>query len=548
MVAISKTLFFTTTGSRNPLGIFIRINVFNHRKSKKTRRKVYDTGMKKVLVAIIAIVFLSASPVSAHLLGQPPFLKVNGLYAGFYPIQLSSPFFTIPQDNASQHFIVNTPIQFDIDLTALKLSLTFTGNASFRWDFGDGSLGSGLHQTHLFAKPGSYLTQIWLSYKPGDNEIIEAVVTQVLPNASYQLPKAVIAIDSKTVHDPLSEIVEIPFGSSHTFDAHQSIGTTQLTYIWDFGDGTTLRTHSPIVSHTYAAKYQTLFPIVRVSDQNGFYADAYVQIDNTHTLNTASQQSSSTPIKPFFFTLSQHLQQSIRSSLLSIANANVHLPFVFILASVLVFFMGGLHALTPGHGKSMMAAFLTGKKGHRRNDVLLLASSITITHTAVIYMLGFVLLVIDKTASLKQVLPFFQIAGALLVTYLGARMALGALQHHDHGHEHTHSHGHPHAHSHIHHSSFTQLILAGIGGGLIPCADAFALLILLASSGKVGYGIYFVFIFSLGLATTIMLLGFLVLWGKRSLTFGNEADMFVQKYVPIISGIVLILLSIRLLL
>jgi nickel/cobalt exporter len=132
-----------------------------------------------------------------------------------------------------------------------------------------------------------------------------------------------------------------------------------------------------------------------------------------------------------------------------------------VLAVLLAVVLGSGHALAPGHGKTVMAAYLVGQEGTRR-QALLLGGVVTLTHTAGVLLLGFLLLV-STTLAPDRLLPLLEVAsGALLAgvgVYLlrravGRRRALAALQ--SHGHDHDHDHGHhqdddPDHHDHGHH-------------------------------------------------------------------------------------------------
>lgn len=83
------------------------------------------------------------------------------------------------------------------------------------------------------------------------------------------------------------------------------------------------------------------------------------------------------------------------------------------------------------------------------------------------------------------------------------------------------------------------MLLAGFSGGIVPCTDALALLLLLVSAGKVMLGLVFVLVFSAGLACTIMLLGLLLVLGKQAFNWEGKIGRTAETYAPIISGILL---------
>ncbi|MGV9242037.1 nickel transporter, partial [Streptomyces nigra] len=118
------------------------------------------------------------------------------------------------------------------------------------------------------------------------------------------------------------------------------------------------------------------------------------------------------------------------------------------LALLLAVFLGALHALAPGHGKTMMAAVATARGGRARmRDVLPLAASVTVTHTLGVVALG--LLVTAGSAAAPSVITWLGVASGALVIAAGVTLTRRAwhLRASGHGHEHPHDHdGHPHPH------------------------------------------------------------------------------------------------------
>ena len=139
-----------------------------------------------------------------------------------------------------------------------------------------------------------------------------------------------------------------------------------------------------------------------------------------------------------------------------------------IVALVVSFVLGGLHALTPGHGKAIVAAYLVGSKG-RVIDAVFLGVVVTITHTFSVIVLGIVMLVAQGFAP-EDIVPWLSLFSGVLIVGIGAWLLTRNMkqyysgsaqsdapghQHphpHDHSHEHDHSqdHDHPHDHSHGH--------------------------------------------------------------------------------------------------
>lgn len=123
-----------------------------------------------------------------------------------------------------------------------------------------------------------------------------------------------------------------------------------------------------------------------------------------------------------------------------------------IVALVVSFVLGGLHALTPGHGKAIVAAYLVGSKG-RVIDAIFLGVVVTITHTFSVIVLGIVMLVAQGFAP-EDIVPWLSLFSGVLIVGIGAWLLTrnmkqyysGGVHSQAHGHQHPHPHDHSHAH------------------------------------------------------------------------------------------------------
>jgi ABC-type nickel/cobalt efflux system permease component RcnA len=122
----------------------------------------------------------------------------------------------------------------------------------------------------------------------------------------------------------------------------------------------------------------------------------------------------------------------------------------------LAFVLGALHALTPGHGKTMVAAYLVGSRG-TVSQAVLLGVVVTITHTASVFLLGIACMVAFQYVVPDKVIPWLGFVSGLLVTGVGATLLVGRLSGRDWGHGHSHEHGHSHGHQHAHRKHDAQL-------------------------------------------------------------------------------------------
>ena len=293
--------------------------------------------------------------------------------------------------------------------------------------------------------------------------------------------------------------------------------------------------------------------------------------------------------------------------------------------------LGGLHALEPGHGKTVVAAYLIGTKGRRR-DAVLLGLVVTLTHTFSVILLA----IAAKIASNKITLTeeslhgYLGLVAGLLILTVGLWMLWSRLKgrepfhfhSHDHGHGHSHNHveviqrhshdhphdldhnpgNNPHSHNHTHAQSqehhehthnpghhhdhdhhphghnpghshshdhdddhnqhhhephevqalapggqkgvgFWQLFLLGVSGGLVPCPAAIAILLAAVAAGRLGEGLTYILLFSLGLAAALITVGLIVVSAGKLASRFLDAKKFARK-VSIASAAIITLIGV----
>jgi nickel/cobalt transporter (NicO) family protein len=248
-------------------------------------------------------------------------------------------------------------------------------------------------------------------------------------------------------------------------------------------------------------------------------------------------------------------------------------------AVVAVMIWGAGHALTPGHGKTIVAAYLIGSRSTPWH-ALYLGLTVTLTHTLGVFTLGFVALFASQYVFPEQLDPWLGAVSGLIVAGLGGTMfwrrvwpllpRQGGGHHHgfhdhDHGHGHDHSHdhehGHPHGHEHHHmhdhahrHShlppgadsapvSWRSLLGLGISGGLLPCPSALVLLLTAVSINRAALGMVLVVAFSLGLAGVLTTVGLLFVKGSR-LIQGMSRITTWGRLLPVASALVIMVIGI----
>jgi ABC-type nickel/cobalt efflux system permease component RcnA len=229
--------------------------------------------------------------------------------------------------------------------------------------------------------------------------------------------------------------------------------------------------------------------------------------------------------------------------------AHARLTVWFVVGSLFVaFFWGAAHALSPGHGKSIVAAYLVGSRGTARHAVLL-GLTVTVTHTIGVFALGLITLSLSQFIVPDRLYPWLNLVSALLIVCVGLsvlrwrvrewrRPGRGDVQDHHHGHDHDH-HGHSHDHSHDPALGLRRLLGVGISGGIIPCPTALVVLLAAISLHRVGYGLVLILAFSVGLAAAMTGIGLLAVSAKRA--FGRvDFERGVVRLLPALSALVVL--------
>jgi nickel/cobalt exporter len=195
---------------------------------------------------------------------------------------------------------------------------------------------------------------------------------------------------------------------------------------------------------------------------------------------------------------------------------------VLLLLLLAAFGWGAVHALSPGHGKAMVAAYLVGARGTARHAVAL-GLTVTVTHTIGVFALGAVALALSAYVLPEDLYPWLNLVSGLLVLGVGAsvvrarvRRARTPAHHHEHDDRH-HDHGHGHDHGHHDHGDLRPraLLAMGASAGLIPCPSALVVLLGAVAQHQIGLGMVLIVAFSAGLAATLTGLGLLVVAAGR---------------------------------
>ena len=196
---------------------------------------------------------------------------------------------------------------------------------------------------------------------------------------------------------------------------------------------------------------------------------------------------------------------------------------VGLLAVLVSVLLGATHAALPGHGKTVMAAYIAGKRGSVR-DAVLVGTTVTLTHTAGVLALGLALSLSSSLAG-DRVEGELGVVSGLLVVVVGVSLLTSALRRrrHVHMHEHSHEHTHDHEHHHEHgHSTKRRAGLVGMGvaGGLVPSPSALVVLLGAIALGRTAFGVVLVLSYGIGMAATLTAAGLLAVrltdrWGSK---------------------------------
>jgi nickel/cobalt transporter (NicO) family protein len=269
-----------------------------------------------------------------------------------------------------------------------------------------------------------------------------------------------------------------------------------------------------------------------------------------------------------------------RSAFADLANGSELTPAFILFAIGVAIVLGAAHALQPGHGKTVVAAYLVGSRGTAKH-ALFLGGTVTATHTAGVYALGLVTLFLSQYILPERLYPVLEIASGLMVVGIGAwlfgqrlLLAIGfrrnALHTHDHETSHDHPHGHSHGeaehhphpevsaiagtegHTHSHggkaHShampervSWKSLLALGVSGGLLPCPEALMVLLITIAAHRVLFGLLLIVSFSTGLAAVLVGFGLLLVYARGFFGRINLSGGLVPRLLPVVSALVIVI-------
>ena len=250
------------------------------------------------------------------------------------------------------------------------------------------------------------------------------------------------------------------------------------------------------------------------------------------------------------------------------------LPFM-LSALALAALLGALHALSPGHGKTIVAAYLVGSQG-KAHHAIALGAIVTLTHTGSVFALGLVTLTASRYLLAVDIFPVLELISGLLILLLGVgllwprvksmlsdRAQRARFQLNQEGitvegkrrlkvDQPIRELGPPHSHdpskmgaiprklpgeNPLENIRWRSLIPLAISGGLVPCPDAIAILLVAAAINRVPFGLGLILAFSLGLAVILIAVGLLIVQGRKlfqRLRWFNRAAVVMPVFSALI--------------
>ena len=277
------------------------------------------------------------------------------------------------------------------------------------------------------------------------------------------------------------------------------------------------------------------------------------------------------------------LPSAVRSNQLSDMLARGTSDWGFVALTFLVAIaLGALHALEPGHGKTLLAVSLVGARATVKQAAIL-AAALTVAHTIGVLALGIAINLFKGYFVPEAIYPWITLGSGIVIAVIGARAVsrqILARQPLAHGHTHEHAALHPHEHAHVHrpgaersdhvhaghdhahgshaHShehddlaharshaipgnaplTFGGTVWAAMSGGVAPCPAALVVLLAALALNQVAYGIFVIVAFSFGLAVTLTGLGIAVVRGASFLQGRPQFERFAL-YGPLVSAVVI---------
>jgi nickel/cobalt exporter len=198
--------------------------------------------------------------------------------------------------------------------------------------------------------------------------------------------------------------------------------------------------------------------------------------------------------------------------------------------------LGALHAFEPGHGKTVIAAYMLGSRG-RAVDGVILGIITTFTHTFSVIILGVIATLLSRTFSADQLHAWFGLVSSILILAVGIWMLRDRLKGSG-GHKHFHLFGKNESHDQEQTNNRWNLLMLGISGGLVPCSAGIATLLAAIGAGRIAQGLTVALFFSLGLGLVMMIIGVTLSQADKLTAKINSSPEFSRR-MGIVSAVII---------
>ena len=291
------------------------------------------------------------------------------------------------------------------------------------------------------------------------------------------------------------------------------------------------------------------------SSNHGIEANERAMKPSTvHPVGESSQPSQPASTGHSQLHLQANLQRTPRSKFTELIKAQDLSAWFLFTAALIAIGLGGLHALEPGHGKTIVAAYLVGSKGTPRH-AFLLGLIVTVSHTAGVFALGAITLYASRYIFPEQLYPWLGTLSGVTIAGLGCYMLLRRLT--GTATDHSHAPGSSEAHwklwgrsaddvgslepvacevSPPQSVSLTQLFTLGVTGGIIPCPAALIVLLSAFALHRIGLGFFLIVAFSVGLASVLIGFGMLMVYARRFMTRLQIDGPLTRRWLPVVSS------------
>jgi nickel/cobalt transporter (NicO) family protein len=258
----------------------------------------------------------------------------------------------------------------------------------------------------------------------------------------------------------------------------------------------------------------------------------------------ATDMAAAAPVTDATATITRSFGDRLTNAFTGLVTTGGSTPWLWMLALATAFAIGGIHALGPGHGKTLMAAYLVGSDARPR-QVVAVGAAVSVMHTASVVVLGVTVLLAGRAFTPEVAYRWTTIASGAVVAGLGVYLLVTRIRNarRARAHDIAHTQGHDHEHGHTHERPAGRFGLAtlAVSGGILPSPSALIALLAAIAIGRVVFGLALVLAFGLGLATILVAVGFGTI--KARSTMDRRLSRRVATWAPVISAACICLLG-----